>query len=315
MAGFNVLITFAFFIYIVSRDRSQLVGLNISLRYIYKAFYSRNLNSHEGATNWLQQFFEIRFHAFGDYEDAIVKEEAYLHHSIMTPMMNVGLIAPMQIIEEAIRYAEANNVPINSLEGFVRQILGWREFIRGMYQCKGSFSRTQNFWGFERKIPASFYDGTTGIVPIDHTIKQVLKTGHCHHIERLMVLGNFMLLCEFHPDEVYRWFMELFIDAYDWVMVPNVYGMSQFSDGGLFATKPYISGSNYLMKMSDHSKGEWQTTWDGLFWRFMHVNRDFFLSNPRLGMPVRTFDKMAEDKRNAHFENAEVFLQNLDHQK
>jgi deoxyribodipyrimidine photolyase-related protein len=269
--------------------------------------------SHEGAINWLQQFFEVRFHAFGDYEDAIVKEEAYLHHSIMTPMMNVGLIAPKQIIEEAIRYAEANNVPINSLEGFVRQILGWREFIRGMYQCKGSFSRTQNFWGFERKIPASFYDGTTGIVPIDHTIKQVLKTGYCHHIERLMVLGNFMLLCEFHPDEVYRWFMELFIDAYDWVMVPNVYGMSQFADGGLFATKPYISGSNYLMKMSDHSKGDWQATWDGLFWRFMHVNRDFFLSNPRLGMLVRTFDKMAEDKRNTHLENAEVFLERLDH--
>ncbi len=268
--------------------------------------------SHEGAAAWMQQFLEVRFHAFGDYEDAIVKEETYLHHSVLTPMMNVGLIAPMQIIEKAIRYAEANNVPINSLEGFVRQILGWREFIRGMYQCKGSYSRTQNFWGFERKIPATFYEGTTGIEPIDHTIKQVLKTGYCHHIERLMVLGNFMLLCEFHPDEVYRWFMELFIDAYDWVMVPNIYGMSQFADGGLFATKPYISGSNYLMKMSDYNKGEWQATWDGLFWRFMHVNREFFLSNPRLSMLVRSFDKMDEDKRKMHFDNAEVFLMRLD---
>lgn len=121
-----------------------------------------------------------------------------------------------------------------------------------------------------------------------------MKTGYCHHIERLMVLGNFMLLCEFDPDEVYRWFMELFIDAYDWVMVTNIYGMSQFADGGLMASKPYISGSNYLMKMSNYKKGEWQNIWDGLFWRFMHTHRDFFLSNPRLGMLVRMFDKMPE---------------------
>ncbi len=268
--------------------------------------------SHTTSKAWLDQFFEYRFHGFGDYEDAIVKNEAYLHHSILTPMMNVGLISPMEVIDSAIRYADDNGVSINALEGFVRQIVGWREFIRGMYEVKGSFSRTKNFWGFERKIPASFYDGTTGIIPLDETIKQVLKTGYCHHIERLMVLGNFMLLCEFDPDEVYRWFMETFIDAYDWVMVPNVYGMSQFADGGLFATKPYISGSNYLMKMSDHKKGDWQPAWDGLFWRFMHVNRDFFLKNPRLGMLVRTFDKMSEDKQKTHLSNAQKFLERIE---
>lgn len=268
--------------------------------------------SHETSKAWLDQFFEYRFHGFGDYEDAIVKNESYLHHSILTPMMNVGLISPMEVVDSAISYADDNDVSINALEGFVRQIIGWRELIRGMYEVKGSFSRTKNFWGFERKIPASFYDGTTGIIPVDETIKQVLKTGYCHHIERLMVLGNFMLLCEFDPDEVYRWFMETFIDAYDWVMVPNVYGMSQFADGGLFATKPYISGSNYLMKMSDHKKGDWQPAWDGLFWRFMHVNRDFFLKNPRLGMLVRTFDKMSDEKRDNHLSNAEEFLNGLD---
>lgn len=268
--------------------------------------------SRETSKAWLNQFFAYRFHGFGDYEDAIVKDEPYLHHSILTPMMNVGLISPKNVLDQAISYANNNDVPINALEGFVRQIMGWREFIRGMYEVKGSFSRTKNFWGFERKIPASFYDGTTGITPFDETIKQVLKTGYCHHIERLMVLGNFMLLCEFDPDEVYRWFMELFIDAYDWVMVPNVYGMSQFADGGLFATKPYISGSNYLMKMSNHKKGDWQSTWDGLFWRFMHVNRDFFLKNPRLGMLVRTFDKMPDEKRQNHLNHAETFLATLD---
>ena len=243
---------------------------------------------------WLKQFFSKRFAEFGDYEDALVNKENILHHSVLTPMLNVGLITPKEIIDQAIQFANKNNVPLNSLEGFIRQILGWREFIRGVYEHKGTQERTTNYWKFKRKIPKSFWNATTGIPPIDDTIKKVLATGYCHHIERLMVLGNFMLLCEFDPDEVYKWFMELFIDAYDWVMVPNVYGMSQFADGGLMATKPYISGINYLMKMSDYDKGDWQATWDGLFWRFMHVHRDFFLKNPRLGMLVKTFDKMAK---------------------
>ena len=126
-----------------------------------------------------------------------------------------------------------------------------------------------------------------------------------------MILGNFMLLCEFDPDEVYRWFMELFIDSYDWVMVTNIYGMSQFSDGGLMATKPYISGSNYIIKMSNYKKGEWQSIWDGLFWRFMHTHRDFFLSNPRIGMLVHMFDKMASQQKKKHIKNAERYLTTL----
>jgi len=268
--------------------------------------------THDGAEKALQHFFLHRFHAFGDYEDAIVKEVSFLHHSVLTPMLNVGLLKPMDIINKAIEYAAAHDVPINSLEGFVRQIIGWREFIRGMYEAKGVYSRTKNYWNFTRKIPASFYDGSTGIVPIDQTIKKVLETGYCHHIERLMILGNFMLLCEFDPKEVYRWFMELFIDAYDWVMVPNVYGMSQFADGGLFATKPYISGSNYILKMSNYKKEDWHKTWDGLFWRFMDTHRDFFLGNPRLGMLVRTFDKMDIAKKEGHFLAAEEYLKQLD---
>ena len=218
---------------------------------------------------WFEQFLMLRFHDFGTFEDAIVRDEHFLHHSVLTPMLNVGLITPQEIIEKAVAFAEGNQLPINSLEGFVRQIIGWREFIRGMYEVKGSYSRTRNFWGFKRKIPESFYSGTTGIEPVDVTITKVLKTGYCHHIERLMILGNFMLLCEFDPDEVYTWFMELLIDAYDWVMVPNVYGMSQFADGGLFATKPYISGSNYIMKMSNYKKGEWQKN---LGWIILEVH-------------------------------------------
>ena len=272
--------------------------------FIYPTTYSES-------KSWLAEFFKTRFSEFGAYEDAIVEKENILHHSVLTPMLNVGLLSPEFVIEEALLYASNHEVPLNSLEGFIRQILGWREFIRAVYELKGKEERTKNYWGFKRKIPASFWNGTTGIEPIDSCIKKVLETGYAHHIERLMVLGNFMLLCEFDPDEVYRWFMELFIDAYDWVMVPNVYGMSQFADGGLMATKPYISGSNYLMKMSDYQKGDWQPVWDGLFWRFMHVHRDFFLKNPRLGMLVRTFDKMPDEKQKLHLNNAEQFLASL----
>jgi len=263
---------------------------------------------------WIQEFLLNRFEKFGIYEDAIVTKEFVLHHSVLSPMLNIGLISPQQIVEKAIAYSNKNNIPLNSLEGFIRQIIGWREFIRIVYEREGSKQRTTNYWKFTRKIPASFWNGTTGITPIDSTIKKVLATGYCHHIERLMVLGNFMLLCEFDPNEVYKWFMEMFIDAYDWVMVPNVYGMTQFADGGLMTTKPYISGSNYLMKMSDYEKGEWQPIWDGLFWRFMHQHRTFFLSNPRIGMLVHTFDKMSSDKQDIHLHNANIFLKELDNQ-
>ncbi|MBT8297586.1 MAG: cryptochrome/photolyase family protein, partial [Maribacter sp.] len=267
--------------------------------------------NHKTTESWLKQFFELRFAEFGDYEDAIVAENSILNHSVLTPMLNVGLITPQEIIDTCLDYVKANDIPINSTEGFVRQIIGWREFMRGIYESRGSEERTRNFWGFTKEIPASFYNGTTGIPPVDETIKKVMQTGYCHHIERLMVLGNFMLLCEFDPDEVYRWFMELFIDAYDWVMVPNVYGMSQFADGGLMSTKPYISGSNYLMKMSNYKKGAWQEIWDGLFWRFMDKHRNFFQQNPRLGMLVTMFDKMPEEKRENHLKNADVFLSKL----
>jgi len=266
---------------------------------------------HNEANEWLDQFLKIRFHEFGTYEDAIVEQEVVLNHSLLSPLMNVGLILPKEILNKSLAYAKENEIPLNSTEGFVRQIIGWREFVRGMYELKGSYSRTYNYWKFKRKIPSTFYTGNTGIMPLDEVIKRILKTGYCHHIERLMVLGNFMILCEFDPDEVYRWFMELFIDAYDWVMVPNVYGMSQFADGGSFATKPYISGSNYLKKMSNFPKGEWQEVWDGLFWRFMHTHKDTFIKNPRMSMLLRTLDRMPDEKRTTLFEKAEEFLAKL----
>lgn len=263
---------------------------SISLRYVYPC-------THEQSEKWLYRFFDTRFKEFGDYEDAIVEQESLLHHSMLTPMLNIGLLLPMQIVATALEYGKQHDIPINALEGFVRQIIGWREFIRGVYLYAGTAIRNRNFWEFHNSLPAAFYSGTTGVGPVDTTILKVLSVGYNHHIERLMVLGNFMLLCEIHPDQVYQWFMEMYIDAYDWVMVPNVYAMSQFADGGLMATKPYISGSNYILKMSNYKKGDWCNIWDVLFWNFMNKHRNFFFTNPRIGMLVKTYDKMPALKK------------------
>lgn len=269
----------------------------------------------EGAEAMLEDFLQSRIRSFGAYEDAMVEKERYLFHSVLSPVLNNGLLTPAHVLERTLAVAHEKQVPLNSLEGFIRQITGWREFIRAVYAREGGRQRTMNYWGFSRKMPKECWTGETGIGPVDAVIRKVLQTGYAHHIERLMVLGNFFLLCEFDPDEVYRWFMEMFIDAYDWVMVPNVYGMTQFSDGGLMTTKPYISGSNYLMKMGDWQRSvvpatgfTWMETWDGLFWRFMHLHRDFFLSNPRLGMLVKTFDRMDEEKRSRHLRIADGYL-------
>ncbi len=263
--------------------------------------------THIDAQSALDLFLRERMHLFGDYEDAIKAHEKTLFHSILSPLINAGLLNPAKVIERV----AASGGPLNSVEGFIRQVLGWREFVQLLYRKIGVQQRTTNYWNFTHEMPKAFYDGTTGLAPIDQTIQKLLKTGYNHHIERLMVLGNFMLLCEIKPDAVYRWFMEMYIDAYDWVMVPNIYGMSQFSDGGLMTTKPYICGSNYILKMSDYPKGEWQEIWDGLFWRFLDKQRETFRKNPRWAMLISTWDKMPEEKKSAHLSNAETFLTKL----
>ena len=263
------------------------------------------------ANNWLDNFLKTRFYEFGPYEDAVLKEKSILNHSVLSPLINVGLINPRDLIKKILSFYYENNIPINSTEGFIRQIIGWREFIRGVYISKGTEERNKNFWNFKRKIPKSFYDGTTGVEPVDDTIKKINESGYANHIERLMIIGNFMLLCEFDPDEVYKWFMELFIDSYDWVMVPNVYGMSQFADGGLMSTKPYISGSSYVLKMSNYKKGDWCPIWDSLFWNFIDKKRDFFTTNPRMRMLVSSFDRMNIQKKELLIKTANDFIDDL----
>ncbi len=254
----------------------------------------------QAALDWLEQFFHFRFHSFGEFEDAISKHHSFNFHSLLSPLINVGLLTPEEVINKSLDYAKKNKIPMNSLEGFIRQIMGWREFVRGIYHEFSDIQDERNFFQHHRKLSSAWYDGTTGIEPLDHVIKKVNECSYLHHIERLMVVSNLMLLCEIDPKEVHRWFNEMFIDSMDWVMGPNVYGMGQFSDGGIFATKPYISGSNYILKMSDFESGEWSQEVDSLFWSFIDKKRDFFLKNPRLSMMVRTFDKMDKTKQNNH---------------
>lgn len=268
--------------------------------------------THDDARKWLDLFLEERIAFFGPYQDAILTHNSTLFHSILSPLINIGLLNPSEVIETTLSYAENHEVPLNCIEGFVRQILGWREFVRGVYCTIGRKERTKNFFGHTRELPSSFWKGTTGIFPIDNIIQKVLKTAYAHHIERLMVMANFMLLCEFKPDDIYRWFMELFIDAYDWVMVPNIYGMGLYADGGMITTKPYISGSNYLLKMSDFPKGEWTELWNSLYWNFVDKHKTLFAANPRCQPIVLLLNKMDPVILRSHKTRAQAFLATLE---
>ena len=267
--------------------------------------------SHEAAESWLGEFLAERFERFGPYEDAILQGESLLWHAAITPMLNTGLITPKLVLDAAVAVAEARDIPMNSAEGFIRQVIGWREFMRATYEDIGVSMRTTNYWGHTRPLPASFWTGETGIAPIDDTIERVLKTGYAHHIERLMVLGGFMFICEIDPQDIYRWFMEMFADAYDWVMVPNAYAMSQNADGGQITTKPYFSGSSYIRKMGNHETGEWCDIWDGLYWRWIWQHREALRGNPRWAMMVSMAEKMDAEKRDKHLETAANFLRGL----
>ena len=267
--------------------------------------------TYEEARASLRFFLTECLRRFGDYEDAMAMNHATLFHSVLTPALNIGLLTPSEVVTETLAWASEHPVPLNSLEGFIRQVIGWREFVRGLYHAHGRRQRTMNCFGFTTPMPDAFWTGGTGLPPADTVIRRVLETGYCHHIERLMILGSLMLLCEISPDAVYEWFMALFIDAYDWVMVPNVYGMSQNADGGIMATKPYISGSAYLRRMGDWPSGPWERIWDGLYWRFVDRHRDVFLSNPRTSLVPRAFDRMSATVQRAHHEATEGFLSRL----
>ena len=263
--------------------------------------------TYDDAVKWLDYFIMKKFNLFGDYEDAVDTNNNFLFHSALSPMINLGLLTPELIIQR-VKKVETK-IKINSYEGYVRQIIGWREFIRGIYQNYDKKLEENNFFKHKNSLNNKWYDGTTGLDPLDHSIKNAQKYGYTHHIERLMVLCNIMNLCEIKPNEVYNWFMEMFVDSSDWVMSPNVYGMGLFSDGGIFSTKPYICGSSYFMKMMNFKRGNWNDIMDGLYWRFINKNRKFFQSNPRLNMMVNIYDKMNSERKNNIIKKANQFIQ------
>ena len=256
---------------------------------------------------WLDDFVANRLQDFGPYEDAMSSSSATLCHSALTPCLNVGLLTPREVIDAAL--ARIDDVPLQSLEGFIRQVIGWREFVRGIYRQYSERQDAANFWSHERELAPSWYKGTTGIPPLDDAIRTAERLGWTHHITRLMVLGNLMTLCEIRPASAHRWFMEMYVDSSEWVMGPNVYGMGLFSDGGIFATKPYICGSNYLLKMSDYKKGPWCDIVDGLYWRFIARHREFFAGNPRLALMPKALDRLDGGRRTHIFAAAEAFLE------
>lgn len=261
------------------------------------------------ALTWLERFLTERLDLFGPYEDAMTTRSATVFHSVLSPMMNLGVITPEEIIERTLAFANSHDVALSSLEGFVRQLIGWREFVRGIYQNFSEQQESSNFFAHERELTDHWYEATTGILPLDDTINTALDLGWTHHIPRLMVIGNMMTLCEINPTTAHRWFMEMYVDSSDWVMGPNVYGMGIFSDGGVFASKPYICGSNYMLKMSDFKKGDWCDVVDGLYWRFVDKHREFFDSNPRVAFMTRNLARLKTERRDRIFAAAEGFLQ------
>ncbi len=262
--------------------------------------------SHEEAAAAYDAFLVDRFGQFGPYEDAISREHPWVFHSLITPALNVGLLDPRDVLAGAL--AVGDDVPLASLEGFVRQVIGWREYMRATYVLWGRRMRSTNRLGHTRPLAPGWWDADTGLAPVDLVVERVLDHGWAHHIERLMVLGNAMCLLRTDPDAAYEWFMEMFVDAYDWVMVPNVYAMSQFAAGDAITTKPYVSGSNYLRKMSDLPTGEWTDDWDALYWTFVRDHHDAFARNPRSRMVASLYDGLAPATKAAHTRRASAWL-------
>lgn len=265
--------------------------------------------THAQASEWLDDFLIQKLASFGPFEDAMTTRGSVLYHSLLSPLINIGLLTPAQVVaavESCMARTPEYHLP--SVEGFIRQVIGWREYMRLVYITHGRTIRTSNHFNATRSLPASFWNATTGLAPVDHVIQTTLSRAYSHHITRLMVMGNIMALTGVKPDDAYRWFMEMYIDAYDWVMVPNVYSMALFADGGIITTKPYVSSSRYILSMSDYPKGPWCEIWDGLFWTFVGSQLTTIESQRRLGMMAVQYNKMSKEKREAHEAHAQQYI-------
>ena len=264
--------------------------------------------THQGAQKALDRFVRTRLAKFGPYEDAIVEDGDFLYHSVLSAVINVGLLTPVEVLETVVAYGKSHKIPLSSLEGFVAQLLGWREYMRAVYIRFPTAPHDR--LGHKRALGPSWYEGTTGLLPVDTAIARVRENAYLHHIERLMIVGNAMFLAQIRPTEVYRWFMEMFADSWDWVMVSNVYYMSQWASDAI-TTKPYISSSAYVLRMSDYGKGGWCAAWDALYWTTIHRHAALIKKNYRMAAQVSFWEKKSAADKKAIQQQAEAALRHL----
>ena len=278
--------------------------------------------THKSSILWLEHFCKNRLEKFGEYEDSIDSvPRNFLFHSTISPMINIGIITPLQVITIISNYYEKHkqSIGISTYEGFIRQVIGWREYQRYIYKYIGDKMRSSNHFNNSRKLSEHWYKATTGIKPVDDAIMLAINDGYIHHILRLMVVGNFMNLVGITPDEVYKWFMEFSMDSYDWVMIGNVYSMTLWADGGLTMRKPYISGDGYIMKMGNYTKSksktknnteDWNTIWNTIFHHFIDRNQEK-LSKTYYNGIVKAWIKKQQNEKEKELVIANTFINNF----
>ena len=274
------------------------------------------------ALQQLDAFIEWALPHFGDFQDAMSSKAWRLFHSLLSFALNVKMLNPREVVARAQAAYHAGHAPLAAVEGFIRQILGWREYVRGVYWAHMPDYAEKNFFGHTRPLPSWFWDGKTKMHCLSQAITQSLEQAHAHHIQRLMVIGNFALLAGLDPAKVHGWYLGIYIDAFEWVELPNTVGMSQFADGGLLATKPYVSSAAYIDRMGDYCKGchydkkarvgERACPFNALYWDFFHRNADTLERNPRIGMAYRQLEKMDAATIAAFRQQAATMLARLD---
>ena len=266
--------------------------------------------THKDTLNWLEYFCKKKFENFGKYEDAETIHDPFIFHSVLTPMMNIGLITDNEVLLYVKKYE--NKICIESYEGFIRQIIGWRNYVLTVYIYEGDKLKKMNFMKHTNKLNNDLmWSENIGILPFDNIIKKINKYAYAHHIERLMYLGNFLFLCQINPNDVYKIFMEWTIDAYDWVMVPNVYCMSQFADGGLMMKKPYFSSYNYILRMSDYKKDKWCDIWYNIYYNFINTHQNYLKKNYSTAVQVKNWRNKSNDEKKNILLNAKVYLRSI----
>ena len=273
------------------------------------------------ARHALHLFIEQRLAHFGDYQDAMIEGEPWMYHSQLSFYLNCGLLLPRECVQAAEEAYHRGTAPLNAVEGFIRQIIGWREYIRGIYWLKMPAYARENFFNARRDLPDFYWTADTKMNCLRQCVLETQKNAYAHHIQRLMVLGNFALLAGIDPAQVNEWFLIVYADAYEWVELPNVSGMILFADGGTLASKPYAAGGGYINKMSDYCEnchynvrqktGPDACPFHYLYWDFLARHRDQLYSNHRIGMMYKTYDRMSAEKRKMIKEDSRQFLDRL----